>query len=401
MLRARLGRLGAALSLAMLTSLLLVPGSSAAWAAGVNCSDFSTQAEAQRFFVNHGGPHSDPEGLDADGDGIACESLPCPCSAGGPPPTAPPRPSVVKSRVSLTLDRSAAIAGEAVRLRVRVSPKLRRTVVLQRRQGDHWVHLRRAGTTRTGVVNVSTRMTPKRATYRAVVVGRRIGPTWYTAATSAHRVVRPQAQRLRLYLGASRVRTGHRMAPVAVASPVRTGRRVQLQRWTSWGWIVVDDGRQTAYGRVRFSVQAPSRAGDYRYRAVTVRSAAGAQRVHSGQARLAVVKPVDETPPPVPRIVTAQASDGIVTVEWTPVSAPDLAGYQTRIRDEGGTFDMTTQVDAGTTVTTFAERDDALSYVLTVRSLDRSGNLSEWSDPVRVTSPIESPSGPLPITVAE
>jgi hypothetical protein len=55
-----------------------------------NCSDFSNQAQAQSYYIAHGGPRSDPEGLDADHDGIACESLPCPCSSyTGPPPTTP------------------------------------------------------------------------------------------------------------------------------------------------------------------------------------------------------------------------------------------------------------------------------------------------------------------------
>jgi endonuclease YncB( thermonuclease family) len=38
-----------------------------------DCSDFDTQPEAQRFFESHQG---DPHGLDGDGDGQACESLP-------------------------------------------------------------------------------------------------------------------------------------------------------------------------------------------------------------------------------------------------------------------------------------------------------------------------------------
>lgn len=46
-----------------------------------DCSDFDTQAQAQTFFVNNGGPQKDPHRLDADGDGVACESLPCPCSS--------------------------------------------------------------------------------------------------------------------------------------------------------------------------------------------------------------------------------------------------------------------------------------------------------------------------------
>lgn len=38
-----------------------------------DCSDFDTQAEAQRFFERH--QPGDPHGLDGDGDGVACESL--------------------------------------------------------------------------------------------------------------------------------------------------------------------------------------------------------------------------------------------------------------------------------------------------------------------------------------
>lgn len=40
-----------------------------------DCSDFSNQAEAQRFFENQGGPVRDPHRLDRDRDGIACETL--------------------------------------------------------------------------------------------------------------------------------------------------------------------------------------------------------------------------------------------------------------------------------------------------------------------------------------
>jgi endonuclease YncB( thermonuclease family) len=41
-----------------------------------DCSDFRTQAEAQRFFEAAGGPARDPHRLDGDGDGLACEGLP-------------------------------------------------------------------------------------------------------------------------------------------------------------------------------------------------------------------------------------------------------------------------------------------------------------------------------------
>ena len=40
-----------------------------------DCSDFSTQRQAQEFFEDEGGPDEDYHNLDRDGDGVACESL--------------------------------------------------------------------------------------------------------------------------------------------------------------------------------------------------------------------------------------------------------------------------------------------------------------------------------------
>jgi endonuclease YncB( thermonuclease family) len=64
---------------------LTAVGASAA--TDMDCTDFSTQASAQSFFLAAGGPYSDPHFLDSDGDGVACESNPCPCSYGTTPTT--------------------------------------------------------------------------------------------------------------------------------------------------------------------------------------------------------------------------------------------------------------------------------------------------------------------------
>ena len=75
----------AVLSLLVVMTVLLWPSPVGA----ATCSAYTTQAEAQRA----------ADTRDADGDGILCESLPCPCSTGtganGPPapPAAPPRAS--------------------------------------------------------------------------------------------------------------------------------------------------------------------------------------------------------------------------------------------------------------------------------------------------------------------
>jgi endonuclease YncB( thermonuclease family) len=79
-------------SLAIAAAALIAAGvlacdsSGSAAAADRDCSDFANQRDAQNFFLSHGGPSHDPDHLDSDGDGIACESNPCPCeytSGGG------------------------------------------------------------------------------------------------------------------------------------------------------------------------------------------------------------------------------------------------------------------------------------------------------------------------------
>jgi hypothetical protein len=66
--------------LALLAGLFVVLGPApSASAADKDCSDFATQKAAQIFFLKNGGPSRDPHRLDAEGDGIACESNPCAC----------------------------------------------------------------------------------------------------------------------------------------------------------------------------------------------------------------------------------------------------------------------------------------------------------------------------------
>ena len=95
---------------ALLLALVLAPTATAAGPIPLrdaNCSDFSSQAAAQNYYNNQGGVSGgDPDGLDADHDGVACESNPCPCSTAGPgggggggggggepPPPPPPDPT--------------------------------------------------------------------------------------------------------------------------------------------------------------------------------------------------------------------------------------------------------------------------------------------------------------------
>src|SRR3954471_23793568 len=73
-------------------------------ASAATCSDYASQAAAQRAHDTR----------DADGDGLYCESLPCPCLSGtGSGPSAPPapaasQPSCARPSRTVTLDFSAA-----------------------------------------------------------------------------------------------------------------------------------------------------------------------------------------------------------------------------------------------------------------------------------------------------
>jgi endonuclease YncB( thermonuclease family) len=71
-----------ALLLALTAATVVTAPSATAGTADMDCGDFATQAQAQSYFVSLGGPSYDPDRLDADGDGIACDSNPCPCSTG-------------------------------------------------------------------------------------------------------------------------------------------------------------------------------------------------------------------------------------------------------------------------------------------------------------------------------
>lgn len=76
-----LSAIGAAL-VAATAALAVAAGASPAHAADRDCTDFANQRAAQDYYIAKGGPGRDPDHLDSDSDGTACETLPCPCRAG-------------------------------------------------------------------------------------------------------------------------------------------------------------------------------------------------------------------------------------------------------------------------------------------------------------------------------
>jgi endonuclease YncB( thermonuclease family) len=97
------------LALLIVTALVIGGGSSVADERDRDCSDFGDQAEAQHFFEAHGGSATnDFDNLDGDDDGVACESLACPCAAagsgGGGGGSSPPVPSGRRIRARVVRD---------------------------------------------------------------------------------------------------------------------------------------------------------------------------------------------------------------------------------------------------------------------------------------------------------
>jgi endonuclease YncB( thermonuclease family) len=89
------------LLLALAGGFLLALVDSPAGAADRDCSDFNTQEQAQSYFESRGGgPNNNVDRLDSDGDGRACETLPCPCAGDGQPD----RPQRIKARVTKVTD---------------------------------------------------------------------------------------------------------------------------------------------------------------------------------------------------------------------------------------------------------------------------------------------------------
>lgn len=111
---------------------------SPAHAADMDCADFASQQAAQLFFLNHN-PAADPHGLDADNDGVVCESQgppyyygsdPTPGGDNNPPPSAPkPKPiKVVK-----------VLGGDLLKLRQEGKPAYKVRLVGAQVRGDSCV----------------------------------------------------------------------------------------------------------------------------------------------------------------------------------------------------------------------------------------------------------------------
>jgi endonuclease YncB( thermonuclease family) len=91
----------------------LLASASPARAADRDCTDFPNQRAAQKYFIAKGGPGRDPDHLDSDSDGTACETLPCPCKAGPGGGGGGGRGQRIRARIIHVVD------GDTIRVRAR------------------------------------------------------------------------------------------------------------------------------------------------------------------------------------------------------------------------------------------------------------------------------------------
>ncbi|MEA2192671.1 MAG: hypothetical protein QOI73_2792 [Solirubrobacteraceae bacterium] len=83
------------LAIAALLAIAVLPSSASA----ATCAAYATQAEAQRA----------ADTRDADGDGVYCESLPCPCQEAAGSTSAPPPPPPPAAKPKATCSRPSAV----------------------------------------------------------------------------------------------------------------------------------------------------------------------------------------------------------------------------------------------------------------------------------------------------
>lgn len=385
-------------SLAALLSFVVAAGSSVlisapASARDVDCGNFSSQKAAQIFFLKAGGPSYDPNNLDSDGDGIACESNPAPYYYGKTLPDSggsgggdtKPEPKIVKSSVSLTVTPNKRISGETYKLIATVRPAISRKVTVQQRVDGRWKAFASGTTGSSGKVTGTLEAPRKTVVLRAVLAKVAKGSTTYTPATSSNRTLVVQQQQVDLRFVDSTVSEGDEARALIHATPVRKGRPVALQVLEGNRWRTVDQARVDRGGRAEI-VLVPA-LGEASYRAVVLE--------HRGadEARSAVraLTSVDTTAPSAPYDLVATAGDSSVGLTWSQQPVTDLARYDVWVRTDGSAWSLATSTtDPAAQVSGLV---NGVTYWFAVSSVDVHENSSPYSPETSATPTAPVTSG--------
>jgi|GEM_PF-864984 len=373
--------LAAAVVLVMAVGLLVSAGWGTTAAASTrigdrDCGDFASQKAAQIFFLHHGGPQSDPHGLDADGDGIACESNPCPCyfgtggGGGGGGSTTP----VKDTHVTIAPSRRAGIPGERLVLSVHVKPATSRAVTVQKRTSGGWHALTRGRTNAQGALQVRSSVNKVVTRYRAVVPKTTSGSPRYRVGVSRARVVQPQIQTVRL-VAPRFAEQDSRLVVTAVARPIREGRKVELWAPDAHGvWKRQASGQQDRHGKETFRI-ATQQLGSRDFR-VKVLSRDGASAVTSARESITVR---DTVAPKRPLISKIASGDHAIILWWQAVAADDAVGYVLFAAPSGDPLVEVKRVGPKATMTRLKGLTGGVSYDVAIAAFDEVHNYSRRS----------------------
>jgi hypothetical protein len=379
----------------VLASMVALPASAVA---DRDCGDFPSQAAAQIFYLNHGGPHSDPHRLDSDNDGVACESNGGPTyygtalpggggSNGGGAPAPQPAITDVRSTVRLVMSPGKRIAGESFRIRISVRPAISRKIQVQHRVKGRWRALA-SGTTGSGGGIAGTFRAPETDTaYRVVVPPVTRGNKRYSATTSPARALDVERQRVVLRFDDRTVDEGEQARAVVRATPVRAGRPVVLQVRSAGTWRTVRTSHVDRSGRAVFTI-TPDLGSDA-YRAV-VRAHRGAALTPSNTE---TVTASDVTPPSAPFDLVAVAGDGTVDLSWSRVVPADFAHHEVWMRTADTAWSLVTVTSADSFQVGLLQND--VTHWFSVTSKDTHGNVSSMSIEVAATPTASLPDDEL------
>ena len=314
--------------------------------------------------------------------------------------TSPPA-SAATAGATLTLSRTAGVAGETLVARGVMPPKKARTVRLERYVSGRWTLVASKKATSTGTYSFSTKVVGAagtRQTYRVLAPRATIGSRTYVAATTPTRTVLVQKQTAALSMPASAAKGTTARATMSF-TPVRQRRAVRLQRQVGTSWVTVVSAAQSTTGKASVTFTVPS-SGTHRYRAQALASG-GAPTVTSAVRTLHVIVP-DTTAPSVPVNVKATGGDRSVALSWGAVSASDLKGYRVyRASSASGPWSEVTAAPVVGTSYLVSGLTNGTAYFFAVVSVDQVGNASARSAAVSATpvAPADTTAPSVPVNV--
>ncbi len=287
-----------------------------------------------------------------------------------------------------------AIVKEQVVLTGTLPPTRSRPITLMRRQGTGaWSNVSSTTSNASGAFTFTVTMPSAVNTtirYRVLAPQRVLGGTTYPEIQTPDVTLRTVPQSASL-TSPTPVTIGSQYRLDASFAPPRTGRVVVFQRQQGGNWVTVSQTTQTAQGTAFVNVNATA-LGNQTFRALTKKSLGAPQIVSAARTVSVVAAQGDTTPPPVPGDVTATAGDGEVAVNWSPVTAIDLAGYRV-YRGPGSTGPWTLVGEPGPGADQLVVDDltNDTDYWFTVSSVDADDNESDPSPAVSATPTDQTP----------